>query len=87
MKPRTRVKQYVEKWAHQGYPSDIPDVCPEELAKTGLVPSWKQIAICLLKNDLNLTALGFTPKKTAWYSAIKRVELEERARKAKEEEK
>lgn len=42
----------------------------------GLAPSWKAIALALLANDMQLLSLGFTPKRSEWYGAIKRYEIE-----------
>lgn len=77
----TKVQKYIEDWKVKGYPDDIPDEVPNELQKQRLAPSYKAIAQALLKNDMNLESLGFTPKKSLWYSAIKRVEIAERERK------
>jgi predicted phosphoadenosine phosphosulfate sulfurtransferase len=35
------------------------------------VPSWKAIAVCILKNDMNLSGIGFDGKKTAWCEYLK----------------
>jgi predicted phosphoadenosine phosphosulfate sulfurtransferase len=47
-------------WEDRCYSKGIPDEVPELLAKTNRAPSWKKIAICLLKNDMKLRGLGFT---------------------------
>jgi predicted phosphoadenosine phosphosulfate sulfurtransferase len=47
-------------WEGRCYSSGIPDEVPDLLAKTNRAPSWKKIAICLLKNDMKLRGLGFT---------------------------
>jgi predicted phosphoadenosine phosphosulfate sulfurtransferase len=39
-------------------------------------PSYKAIALAILKNDI--TDLGFTPPASAWYSELKRIEIEAR---------
>lgn len=60
-------------WTNRCYSDGIPDEVPELLSKTGRAPSWKKIAMCLLKNDMKLRGLGFTE---ASYDAnlIKRIE-------------
>lgn len=60
-------------WINRCYSDGIPDEVPELLSKTGRAPSWKKIAMCLLKNDMKLRGLGFTE---ASYDAnlIKRIE-------------
>lgn len=80
METKKRVKEYISNWKAKGYENDIPDEVPHELMKLGLAPSYKAIAIALLKNDVNLESLGFVGKKSKWYSAFKKVEIEERER-------
>jgi len=48
--------------------------------RRGLAPSYKAAALALLNNDMRLTSLGFQPPRSKWYDAIKRVEIEERAK-------
>lgn len=71
-----RVDQYIQTWRKQGYLTDIPDEVTAEIM--GLAPSYKAIAIAILKNDLQFTSLGFAPKESRWYSELKRIEIEER---------
>lgn len=72
------VRRYVKEWSARGYGDDIPDEVPHELMKRGLAPSYKAIAMALLNNDMNLTALGFQAPKSSWYNVIKKIEIEER---------
>lgn len=81
MSTHKKVIKYITDWKKRGYTEDIPDEVPTVLMNHNLAPSYKAICMALLKNDMNLESLGFTPKKSAWYSAIKRVEIEERERK------
>ena len=76
----SRINQYVENWKDKGYPNDIPDEVPHILMKLGLAPSYKAIALALLKNDSNLELLGFTAPISKWYSAFKKVEIEQRVK-------
>ncbi len=76
----SKINQYITKWKKQGYLDDIPDEVPTPLMNDNLAPSYKAIALALLKNDHNCVSLGFSPKKSFWYSAFKRVEIEERER-------
>jgi len=55
-----RVKAYTNLWEKRCYKGGIPDEVPELLAKTNRVPSFKSLAICLLRNDLKLRGVGFT---------------------------
>lgn len=75
---RKLIQQYIAKWKQRGYPEDIPDEVPSELMRLNLAPSYKAIAIAILSNDHGMTSLGFAPKHSPWYDAIKKVELEER---------
>ena len=75
MSIRKKIKQYLNKWSMQGYLNDIPDEVPNQLMKLGLAPSYKAIALAILKNDHNMQDLGFSPPKSPWYSAIKRIEI------------
>ena len=72
-----KIEQFIEEWKLKGYENDIPDECPEVLAKLGLAPSYKAIAQSILKND-NLKSLGFTGKHSQWYDYYKRIELGQR---------
>lgn len=84
MKTKSLIAKYIQSWRSRGYPNDIPDEVPGVLEKLALAPSYKAIALALLKNDMNMTLLGFSAPKSPWYSAIKRVEIEERNRASKE---
>jgi predicted phosphoadenosine phosphosulfate sulfurtransferase len=42
------------------------------------VPSYKMICIALLKNDLQLTSLGYKAKQSKFYSILKRIEISAR---------
>lgn len=81
MRGISKIKQYIAKWKSQGYASGIPDEAPDVLVKQNLAPSYKAIAMAILKNDHNMESLGFTPKKSHWYSAFKRVEIAARTNK------
>ena len=78
MKTTDRVKEYTENWTSKGYEAGIPDEVPDVLMKLGLAPSYKAIAMALLKNDMNLESLGFSPKKSKWYSILKKIEIDAR---------
>jgi len=75
---RAKINEYVEKWKGRGYADDIPDEVPDVLMKDQLAPSYKAIAIAILKNDHPMQSLGFEPKASKWYGILKRIELENR---------
>ena len=56
----------------------IPDTVPDLLMGTGRAPSYREVALCLLKNDINLIGLGNIPDSSQVYSAIKRDEISRR---------
>ena len=75
---RSKITEYVQKWMERGYSDDIPDEVPTALMQMGLAPSWKAIAIAILKNDHSMKSLGFEAGYSPWYSELKRIEIESR---------
>lgn len=73
-----RVDQYLSRWMACGYPEGIPDEVPDALMRANLAPSWKAIALAILKNDTAFSSLGFPAPTSEWYGALKRIELEAR---------
>jgi predicted phosphoadenosine phosphosulfate sulfurtransferase len=73
-----KIYQYIEKWKRQGYPTGIPNEVPMILMKNNLAPSYKAIALAILRNDHNLISLGFNSKKSKWYDVLKKIELKKR---------
>lgn len=73
-----QIREYIELWEQRCYHEGIPDEAPLEIFDK--VPSYKKIAIAILKNDLSL--IGIQPRKSEWYNILKRIELDERAKKA-----
>lgn len=69
-----QINNYVKTWELRCYFDGIPDEAPEEIKH--LVPSYKQIAICILKNDLR--PLGIEPKQSLYYDVLKKIELSAR---------
>lgn len=70
------VNSYINLWINRCYKDGIPDNVPEEIHD--LCPSYKRIAMCLLKNDLYLTELGYSAPKSKYYGIFKRIELRQR---------
>lgn len=50
---------YEKTWRDRCYDAGLPDEVPAKLSASGRAPSWKAIAMCILKNDLQLRGLGF----------------------------
>ena len=53
-----KITNYVTEWKRRCYSTGIPDEVPRKLHGTGRVPSYKEIAELILKNDLAFTGLG-----------------------------
>ena len=73
---RLKIEQYIREWENKCYSNGLPDEVPIEI--NNLVPSYKKIAISILKNDYSLKYLGFEPPKSRVYSDLKRIEIEAR---------
>lgn len=84
---KAQINAYIRNWKKCGYPDGIPDEVPLPLMRLNLAPSYQAICIAILKNDHALKSLGFSAPPSKWYSAIKRVEIEERNRMNKKDEK
>lgn len=55
----SRVEAYVRTWEGRCYPFGIPDDVPELLSRSNRAPSYKAIAVAILRNDLLLKSLGY----------------------------
>lgn len=75
-----QIRNYIEVWESRGYEEGLPDQVPAGLMEDNLAPSYKKIVFAVLKNDHTLQSLGFIPKQSLWYSAIKKIELDERVK-------
>lgn len=78
---RARIAHYIETWERRGYENGIPEEVPHELMRLNLAPSYKAIAIAILKNDHTLSSLGYSKPVSPWYNAIKKHEIEARTKK------
>lgn len=73
-----KIEKYARTWKRQGYPQDIPDSVPDALMADCLAPSYRAICLAILSNDHTAKSLGFTPKPSPVYMAIKKIEIEAR---------
>ena len=48
---KEKVEQYIETWESRCYSNGIPDEVPNRLMELNKAPSYKQIAIAIMKND------------------------------------
>lgn len=53
-----RVEAYIQTWERRCYVEGIPDQVPRKLMQAMRAPSYKAIAFAILRNDVNLYALG-----------------------------
>lgn len=75
---KQNIENYIKEWEIKCYFEGIPEEVPARLTQLKKVPSYKEICSAILKNDISLKTLGFTPKKSKYYSEFKRVEIEQR---------
>lgn len=69
-----KIREFIYQWEDRCYKNGLPDEVPIGLKNK--VPSYKQIAICILNN--NLKPLGIEGKKTKYYSVLKGIEIDKR---------
>jgi predicted phosphoadenosine phosphosulfate sulfurtransferase len=53
-------------WMNRCYSDGIPDDVPAALVWSGRVPSWRAVALCILRNDLRFRGLGFQDQAGRW---------------------
>ncbi len=62
-------------WRRRCYSTDIPDEVPKKVMQSSRAPSYKAIALAILRNDLQMYSLGFSTP-----SYERQLEIVERAR-------
>jgi predicted phosphoadenosine phosphosulfate sulfurtransferase len=75
-----KIKEYIKQWEKRCYSNGIPDEAPVQIKDK--VPSYKKICLSILKNDFK--DLGYYPKKSKYYSLLKRIEINQRIYKGKQ---
>jgi len=75
---KENIMDYIKMWENRCYSKGIPDEAPRELEVRNKVPSYRRICYCILRNDYALKSLGYTPKKSEYYSAYKKIEIDNR---------
>lgn len=71
---QSKIKNYIQLWESRCYKNGIPDEAPIQI--NDKVPSYKKICLSILKNDYK--DLGYYPKKSKYYSLLKRMEIEQK---------
>ena len=51
-------------WENRCYSNGIPDAVQAKLQASGRAPSWRAVAIAILRNDHNLHTIGFQATET-----------------------
>ena len=74
-----KVGAWRDRWVRRCYSGGIPDEVPDGLLYSGRVPSWKSVAMAILRNDLQLRALGFSGRPSEFATLAERA-LKERSR-------
>jgi 3'-phosphoadenosine 5'-phosphosulfate sulfotransferase (PAPS reductase)/FAD synthetase len=64
---KNKIAVYLKWYVDKGFPNDIPDQDDWKLEQEGKVPTWRQIAKTLLKNDYWCRNLGFAITKSSAY--------------------
>ena len=77
---KREIAAYIKTWESRCYLNGLPDEAPAEIFDK--VPSYKKIAIAILRNDLR--PLGIEPKASKYYSMLKRIEIAKRPTKYKQ---
>jgi len=60
----------VSIWETRCYESGIPENVPDNIMKSNRAPSYKSIALAILRNDHNLYGLGFAQRESEVLSAV-----------------
>jgi len=64
---KNKIAKYLKWYRERGYESGIPDEGDYRLEQLGKIPSWRQIAKALLRNDYWCKGLGFSITKSSNY--------------------
>lgn len=75
---KQKILDYIKTWEQRCYFDGIPDEAPYELEIRNKAPSYRKIALAILRNDNALKTLGYTPKKSKYYDMYKKIEIEGR---------
>jgi len=67
-----KIKGYTQTWENRCYKDGIPDEVPNKIMKVNRAPSYKAIALAILKNDHHLISLGFSGPDSDWYRVLKK---------------
>lgn len=74
----SKIALYLHQWFKRDYGNEIPDDVPDMLRSENLAPSYKAIALAILRHDHSLQSLGFSADESLWYATLKRIEISQR---------
>lgn len=60
---KARIQHYIRYWTARGYLSGLPDEVPPGVDRENVAPSYKAIAITILRNDVHCLRLGYGAPK------------------------
>ena len=67
-----KIEAYCGTWEQRCYDGGIPDEVPRKLQVASRAPSYRAIAMCILKNDLHLRGLGFDAGESELCTELRR---------------
>lgn len=67
----SKINAYVETWESRCYQGGIPDEVPAGIAASGRAPSYKAIAMAILRNDHSCKSLGLSGRHSQYYNDLK----------------
>lgn len=71
-----RIEIFIKTWENRCYKDGIPDEIDDLLIKACRAPSYKSIALAILRNDHNLYSLGFSQRESKLVSSIVEIHKE-----------
>jgi len=77
---KKKVTDYLKQCEQRGYANGIPDEADLRLEQLNKAPSYRKICNAILKNDYQLSTLGYTKQKTKTYHILKRIDLVSRGK-------
>lgn len=69
---KEKVQRYVSVWERRCYSDGLPEEVNSKLMASQRVPSYKSVALAILKNDHGLQSLGLSKPKDELYKQVKK---------------
>jgi predicted phosphoadenosine phosphosulfate sulfurtransferase len=71
-----KIEAYTKRWEARCYSDGIPDEVPRKLEQSGRLPSYRAIAMCILRNDLQLRGIGFSGEESQLVKDLRSIKKE-----------